>query len=827
MSPSTVISTRRRQLVDERAEQPPEALGERQERPQVVVGLGGGEVDGERHELAGQGQLHHVGDRVAGLVLRLAGARPEVRRDDDGVELEQRRLGRRLGVEHVERGAGDDALAHGVGERRLVDDAAAGDVDHAQRRLGLEQQVATDQARRLGRLRQVDGEEVGLGDDLVERQQLDAELAGPVGRHERVVGDEAHPEAAGPVGDELADAAEAGDAERLVGQLDALPAAALPAPGDERGVGLGDVAGLGQQQRHGVLGGRDDVALRGVDDHHAAARGRLDVDVVEADPGPADDEQVGAGGEHLVGDRRRRADDQGVGADDGVEQLVGGQPGAHVDLVAGGAQAVQPAVGDLFGDQDARHRPTCLPPPPDRLQRVERNANRPSLPSECPTRSSRSEHSVGTNTRMGRTGYGRGRGGGRRARRHRAVVRRPGAAPLRRAPRHGHGDLGPGAAAARRRPTSCSGSTPSTCAELEPRHEPRRRRASSSLGAVVTWVVANRAARPPAGSSGRTRIGAAELAVFIVVPAVPSLVVGQWGDALQTVVDGRRHPRRALGASPATASSPLMRWAWQRTLAAAAAAVQRARPGPAAAAAVHDVPVHQRRGLAGGRHADRRRVRRRARHLLPPRRGVRALPDPGADARAEPLRLVGARSTSSPPARRPIGVLDDLRPTADGDPHRRPPDDAPARQHRPASRSSPRPSRSRSSASASPAFFVALRVPRHPRGDGGGVDRRSTTSTCWPTGRVGGRDARRHRAAASASPRFLGAFSGDVLHRPAVDRRARTARSSLTTSPRSCAKLSPCAASTGPRAGRRRRERAVTSDARHPACSTTPPRCAA
>ncbi len=153
------------------------------------------------------------------------------------------------------------------------------------------------------RLRQVDGEEVGLGDDLVERHQLDAELAGPVGGHERVVGDEAHPEAAGPVGDELADAPEPDDAERLVGQLDALPAAALPAPGDERRVGLGDVAGLGEQQRHRVLGGRDDVALRGVDDHHAAPRGRLDVDVVETDAGPADDEQVGAGGEHVVGDR--------------------------------------------------------------------------------------------------------------------------------------------------------------------------------------------------------------------------------------------------------------------------------------------------------------------------------------------------------------------------------------------------------------------------------------------------------------------------------------------------------------------------------------------
>ena len=77
-------------------------------------------------------------------------------------------------------------VADRLGERRLVDDPAAGDVDDAQARLGLEQQVATDQPGRLGGLRQVDREEVGLGDDLVEGHQLDAAQAGAVGGHERV-----------------------------------------------------------------------------------------------------------------------------------------------------------------------------------------------------------------------------------------------------------------------------------------------------------------------------------------------------------------------------------------------------------------------------------------------------------------------------------------------------------------------------------------------------------------------------------------------------------------------------------------------------------------
>ena len=100
---------------DERAEQSAEPFGERKERAQRLVRLGDSEVDGERHELAGEGELDHLGDRVAGLVLRLPGARPEVGRHDDRVEAEQGRVGGRFGGEHVEGGAGD-AFADRLGE---------------------------------------------------------------------------------------------------------------------------------------------------------------------------------------------------------------------------------------------------------------------------------------------------------------------------------------------------------------------------------------------------------------------------------------------------------------------------------------------------------------------------------------------------------------------------------------------------------------------------------------------------------------------------------------------------------------------------------------
>ena len=69
--------------------------------------------------------------RIAASLLK-PGA---VRAEDHVLEREQRMvLGRRLLVEHVQAGAGDFPRGQGVVQRRLVDDAAARDVDDAVRR---------------------------------------------------------------------------------------------------------------------------------------------------------------------------------------------------------------------------------------------------------------------------------------------------------------------------------------------------------------------------------------------------------------------------------------------------------------------------------------------------------------------------------------------------------------------------------------------------------------------------------------------------------------------------------------------------------------------
>ena len=347
------LAGRNRNRGDERREQSAQHLGQRQERTQRLVRLGGIDVDSERHEVASERQLHHVGDGVAGLVLRLAGAGTQVRRDDDGRLLEQRRGRGGFSHEHVDGGASNDAVAHAIGQRLLVDDATTGNVDDPQRRLRLQQQIAIDETRGLLRLGQVDGEEVGFGHSLVERQQFDTHLASTVGRHERVVRDQAHSECTGTVGDQLADTAKTDDGERLVGQLDTFPAASLPPTSNERCMGLGHVACLRQQQRHRVLGGRDDVALRRVDHHHSAL-GRLGhVDVVEADTGAADHHERTASLQHFRRDLGGAANDQGMCTLDDFEQP--GEIELHIHLVPGRAQPIKATFGDFFGDEDACH----------------------------------------------------------------------------------------------------------------------------------------------------------------------------------------------------------------------------------------------------------------------------------------------------------------------------------------------------------------------------------------------------------------------------------------------------------------------------------------
>ena len=263
-----------------------ELLGQRQVRADLLADrAAAGDVHRVRHEVAAQRQQHRTGDVGARAVLRLGGRGAQVRGDDDVGQLEQR-----AGVVGSVTKTSIPAPptwpdAHRVGQRLLVDQPTAGGVHDDHARLGLLQRLGVDQALGLRRLRQVDGDGVGAGQQLVQGDELDAQLRGARGRDVGVVGDQRGVEGGEALGEQLADLAEADHTDGLALELDAGERAALPLAAAQALVGGRDPAGDRQQQRDGVLGGRDDVGGRRVDHQHAALGGGGHLDVVQADPG--------------------------------------------------------------------------------------------------------------------------------------------------------------------------------------------------------------------------------------------------------------------------------------------------------------------------------------------------------------------------------------------------------------------------------------------------------------------------------------------------------------------------------------------------------------
>ena len=157
-----------------------------------------------------------------------------MRREDDVVALEQRMLGERLGREDVERRAGDLAGLEPGEQRVEVDQLAACAVDHPHAVAHPGDRLGIDPAHRLGRLRQVDRDQVGARVELLAAlDALDSELAEAIRGDELVERDDLHLECLRPLGDELADPPEADHAKRLAIELVAPVARPRPLSGDQ------------------------------------------------------------------------------------------------------------------------------------------------------------------------------------------------------------------------------------------------------------------------------------------------------------------------------------------------------------------------------------------------------------------------------------------------------------------------------------------------------------------------------------------------------------------------------------------------------------------
>jgi len=94
----------------------------------------------------------------------------------------------------------------------------------------------------------------------------------------------------------------------------------------------------------------------GVGDDDAAVRRGVDVDVVDADAGSADDREFVGGCEDFLGDLGARADDQSVRVRNRLEEVVALEFVARFDVVAGVSEYVQTRVCDRIRDENLHAR---------------------------------------------------------------------------------------------------------------------------------------------------------------------------------------------------------------------------------------------------------------------------------------------------------------------------------------------------------------------------------------------------------------------------------------------------------------------------------------
>ena len=155
-------------------------------------------------------------------------------------------------------------------------------------------------------------DDVGFAEQLVHRRQRHTEGGGAVRREVGVEGDDPHPEPLGEGRDDGADGAATHDTERLVAQLDAHEAAALPAALAGGAVSLRDSTRQRAHHGDGVLGRSDGIAVGRVHDHDAALGGRVHVDVVDPGAGAAHDLEPSGPVHQLRGHSGRGADDKAL-----------------------------------------------------------------------------------------------------------------------------------------------------------------------------------------------------------------------------------------------------------------------------------------------------------------------------------------------------------------------------------------------------------------------------------------------------------------------------------------------------------------------------------
>ena len=208
-------------------------------------------------------------------------------------------------------------------QRGLIHVGTAGGVDDHHAVLHLGDVLGGDQSAAI-HCGSVDGNEVGLSQQLIHFHIGNAQLLLNAGDVEDIESDDLHADGLSHNAQVLADAAEAHDAQGLALQLDALAVSLLLPLILAHGVtGDGNVAGAGEHMTHGQLGNGLGGSAGGILHSDAAGLGVLDINVVHAHAAADDELELAALGlVNVVGA------DLGLGADDHSVKIL--QSGAQL-----------------------------------------------------------------------------------------------------------------------------------------------------------------------------------------------------------------------------------------------------------------------------------------------------------------------------------------------------------------------------------------------------------------------------------------------------------------------------------------------------------------
>ena len=168
-------------LADLAAGDLPQELAEDRREPEVrgqpLADLRVGErcIHRAARRAAGQDLEHVVGGLDCHPDLRLGRRRAEMRCEQDPRGLEERRADGRLAMEDVDGRSGDPAGAERIGEGGLVDDLAARRVDQEGRRPHQPELGDADHAPGGSRQRHVQADDIGIGEQPGQVDELDAD----------------------------------------------------------------------------------------------------------------------------------------------------------------------------------------------------------------------------------------------------------------------------------------------------------------------------------------------------------------------------------------------------------------------------------------------------------------------------------------------------------------------------------------------------------------------------------------------------------------------------------------------------------------------------